>query len=274
MVGDAKVLFFPLSYEPEFMMPMSKFVSALTVAFILLGTTAHAAIAIVEEDGTSSGRADNTSSYAVNLPTGLQDGNLVVVAIASNINEPLSAEGYTAKVQQGFNRDANGCFEFYHVWKTGDSINPTFSRLKTGSDAYAVVAFTGVKSTRLVDTSTGTSSEPGTQINLPGITTHHEGDMDVYASCAEAGATFSSPSLGTIVVQQANTSSSVAISTYPQPGEGLVGTQQLFMDTGLVNGSAVIALIAAAPEADASSSDKTTEITPVSDSATGSENMQ
>jgi hypothetical protein len=225
---------------------MSKFVSALTLAFILLGTTANAEIALVDGAGTSSGRASNASSYAVNLPTGIQDGDLVVVAIASNSRVTPSAEGYTKGAEQGFKGDANGCFEFYHVWKTGDSTSPTFSRSAAASDAYAVVALSGVgTSGTFVDTSTGTSSKYGTRVNLPAITTHDNGEMVVYASCAEGSATFSSPSVGNIAVQQADASSSVAISTFAQPTAGLTGTQATFMDTKLVNGSAVVALIAA-----------------------------
>ena len=224
---------------------MSKFVSALTLAFIFLGTTAYAGIAIVDGVGTSSGCASNTSSYAVNLPTGIADGDLVVVAIASNSRPTPSAEGYTKGTEQGFKGDTNGCFEFYHIWKTGDSTSPVFSRSTTGSDAYAVVALSGVgTSSTFVDTPTGTSSEYGTRVNLPAITTHNNGDM-VVSSCAEGSATFSSPSLGTIAVQQADTSSSVAISTYEQPTAGLLGTQATVTDTSLVNGSAVMALIAA-----------------------------
>jgi hypothetical protein len=225
---------------------MSKFVSAFTLALILLGTTANAEIAIVNGVATSSGRASNASSYAVNLPTGIVNGDLVVVAIASNSRATPSAEGYATGVEQGFKGDANGCFEFYHVWKTGDSTSPIFSRSTTASDAYAVVALSGVgTSSTFVDTSTGTSSEYGTRVNLPAITTHNNGDMNVYASCAEGSATFSSPSLGTIAVQQADASSSVAISTYAQATAGLLGTQATFTDASLVNGSAVMALIAA-----------------------------
>ena len=225
---------------------MSKFISALTLALILLGTTAHAGIAIVDGVGTSSGSVSNASSYPVNLPTGIVDGSLVVVAIASNTRATPSAEGYTAGYEQGFKGDANGCFEFYHVWKTGDSTSPVFSRSATGSDAYAVVALSGVgTTTTFVDTATGTSSGDGTRVNLPAITTHNNGDMNVYASCAEGSATFSSPSVGTIAVQQADTSSSVAISTYAQATGGLLDAQATFTDTSLVNGSAVIALIAA-----------------------------
>jgi len=235
---------------------MSKFVSALTLAFILLGTSAHAGMAIVDGVGTSSGRASNSSSYAVNLPSGIVDGSLVVVAIASNTRATPSAEGYTAGYEQGFKGDANGCFEFYHVWKTGDSTSPIFSRSTTGSDAYAVVALSGVGITdTFVDTATGTSSEYGTRVNLPAITTHNNDDMVVYASCAEGSATFSSPSVGSIAVQQADTSSSVAISTYAQATEGLLGTQTSLTDTSLVNGSAVVALIAApTPQGSASAS--------------------
>jgi hypothetical protein len=222
---------------------MSKFVSALTLAFILLATTAHAAITIVNDDGTSSGQANNTASYAVNLPTRIADGDLIVVAIASDSAAALSADGYTAKVKQGFNDEANGCFEFYHVWETGDSTNPVFTRSTAGSDAYAVIALSGTSGA--VDTSTGTSSYPGTEVNLPAITTRNPNDMDVYVSCSEAGAIFSSPSLGSIAVQQSNTSSSVAISTYQQPAAGILGEQTLLLDTSRVNGSAVMALIAA-----------------------------
>jgi hypothetical protein len=240
------LLFFRYSLTLEQVITMSKFVSALTLAFILLGTTAHAGIAIVDGVGTSSGRASNASSYAVNLPTGIADGSLVVVAIASNTRATPSAEGYTTVVEQGFKGDADGCFEFYRVWKTGDSTSPVFSRSTSGSDAYAVVALSGVgTSSTFVDTSTGTSSENGTRVNLPAITTHNNDDMNVYASCAEGSATFSTPSVGSIAVQQADTSSSVAISTYAQAAAGLLGTQAAFTDTSLVNGSAVMALIAA-----------------------------
>jgi hypothetical protein len=245
MIGTL-VAIFRYSLTLELVITMSKFISALTLAFILLGTTAHAGIAIVDGVGTSSGQVSNVSSYAVNLPTGIVDGSLVVVAIASNARATPSADGYTAAVEQGFKDDTNGCFEFYHVWKTGDSTNPIFSRSTTGSDAYAVVALSGVGTTNtFVDTSTGTSSEYGTRVNLPAITTHNNGDMNVYASCAEGSATFSSPSVGTIAVQQADASSSVAISTYAQATAGLLGTQATFTDTSLVNGSAVMALIAA-----------------------------
>jgi hypothetical protein len=223
---------------------MSKFVSTLALAFIFLATMAHAGIAIVDDSGTSSGSVGNSSSYAVNLPAGVVDGSLVVVAIASSNRTTPSAQGYTTGVEQGFNGDTNGCFEFYHIWRTGDSTSPIFSRATSGSDAYAVVALTGVGSSALVDTATGTSSEYGTRVNLPAITTHNNDDMDVYVSCAEAGAAFSNPSVGSIVVQQANTSSSVAISTYSQAAAGLLGTQATFMDTSQINGSAVIALIA------------------------------
>jgi hypothetical protein len=232
---------------------MSKFVSALTLALILLGTVAHAGIAVVYGVATSSGAASNVSSYAVDLPTGIADGDLVIVGIASNSRATPSAEGYTTVVEQGFmgvdqgfEGDGDGCFEFYHVWRTGDSTNPIFTRSTTGSDAYAVVALSGVATaSTLVDTSTGTSSKDGTRVNLPAITTHNNGDMDIYVSCAEGSATFSSPSVGTIAVQQADTSSSVAISTYEQATAGLLGTQATFTDASLVNGSAVMALIAA-----------------------------
>jgi hypothetical protein len=224
---------------------MSKFVPALALALIFFGTTAHAGIAVVDDNGTSSGRGGNTTSYAVNLPTGVQDGNLVIVAIASDSNEAPSAPGYTARVAQGFNGGASRCFEFYHVWKTGDSTSPVFTRSATASDAYAVVALSGVRDTRFIDTATGTSSDPGTQVNLPGITSRNDGDMVVYASCAEAGTTFSSPSLGDVAVQQANTSSSVAISTFVQDQFGVIGSQKIFMDASLVNGAAVMALVAA-----------------------------
>jgi hypothetical protein len=234
-----------IGFPAELAIIMSKFVSALTLAVILLGTTAHAEIAIVADNGTSSGRVDNVSSYAVDLPTGVEDGDVVVVAIASNTDVAPSAPGYKAQVKQGFNDGAEGCFEFYHVWKTGDSTSPIFTRPTTGSDAYAVVALSGVRTSKFVDTSTGTSSDLGTLVNLPGITTLNDDDMDVYVACAEAGATFSSPSLGAIVVQQANTSSSVAINTYLQAKQGEVAGHALFMDTGLINGSAVIALIPA-----------------------------
>src|ERR1700738_4352461 len=80
----AGYVFFRSSLILELVITMSKFVSALTLAFIFLGTTAHAGITIVDGVGTSSGSATNTSSYAVNLPTGIADGDLVVVAIASN----------------------------------------------------------------------------------------------------------------------------------------------------------------------------------------------
>lgn len=224
---------------------MSKFVSALTLAFIFVATMAHAGIAIVNDSGTSSGVVSNTSSYAVNLPAGVEDGDLVVVAIASDTRATPAAQGYTTGVEQGFDGGANGCFEFYHVWKTGDSTSPIFSRATTGSDAYAVVALAGAGTGTLVDTSTGTSSGYGTRVNLPAITTHNNDDLDVYVSCAQAAAAFSNPSVGTIAVQQANTSSSVAISTYAQATQGLLGTQATFMDTSQINGSAVIALIAA-----------------------------
>jgi hypothetical protein len=230
----------------ELVITMSKFVSALTLAFILLGTVAHAGIAIVDGVGTSSGSVSNTSNYAVNLPTGIVDGSLVIVAIASNTRATPSAEGYTPGYEQGFKGDTKGCFEFYHVWKTGDSTSPVFSRSTTGSDAYAVVALSGVgTATTFVDTATGTSSEYGTRVNLPAITTHNNGDMNVYASCAEGSATFSSPSVGSIAVQQADSSSSVAISTYAQPTEGVLDAQATFTNTSLINGSAVMALIAA-----------------------------
>jgi hypothetical protein len=255
MIGTP-VAFFRYSLILELVITMSKFVSALTLAFILLTTVAHAGIAIVDGAGTSSGRASNTASYAVNLPTGIVDGSLVVVAIASNTRTAPSAEGYTSGYDQGFNGDANGCFEFYHVWKTGDSTSPVFSRSTTGSDAYAVVALSGVgTTTTFVDTASGTSSASGNRVNLPAITTHNNDDMGVYASCAEGSATFLNPSVGTIAVQQADTSSSVAISTYAQATAGDVGTQATFTDTSLINGSAVMALIAApAAEGSASSS--------------------
>jgi hypothetical protein len=224
---------------------MSKFVSALTFAFILIGTSAYAGIAIVADNGTNSGQISNASSYPVNLPTGVADGNLVVVAIASDTDVPLAAEGYTARVQQGFKGDSKGCFEFFHVWKTGDSTSPVFSRPTTGSDAYAVVALSGVSPGEFVDVATGTSSDFGTLVNLPAITTHNQNDLDVYASCAEAGASFSNPSLGSIAVQQAGTSSSVAIITFSQAAEGILDTQRAFMDTSLFNGVAMMALIAA-----------------------------
>jgi hypothetical protein len=224
---------------------MSKFVSALTFAFILIGTSAFAGIAIVAHNGTNSGRISNASSYPVNLPTGVTDGNLVVVAIASDTDVPLAAEGYTARVQQGFKGDSKGCFEFFHVWKTGDSTSPIFSRPTTGSDAYAVVALSGVTPGQFVDVATGTSSEFGKQVNLPAITTHNKNDLDVYGSCAEAGASFSNPSLGSIAVQRAGTSSSVAIITFAQATKGLLGGQKVFMDTSLSSGVAMMALIAA-----------------------------
>src|SRR5277367_5728270 len=100
---------------------MSKFVSALTLTFILVGTMAHAGIAVVDGFATSSGAASNASSYAVNLPTGIEDGDLVIVGIASNTRATPSAEGYTTGVEQGymgfdqgFEGDGDGCFEFYH----------------------------------------------------------------------------------------------------------------------------------------------------------------
>jgi hypothetical protein len=229
----------------ETVITMSKFVSALTLAFILIGTAAYAGIAIVADNGTSSGRISNASSYAVNLPTGVTDGDLVVVAIASDTNAPLAAEGYTARVQQGFKGDSKGCFEFLHVWKTGDSTSPVFSRPTAGSDAYAVVALSGVSPGQFVDVATGTSSDFGTLVNLPAITTHNQNDLDVYASCAEAGASFLNPSIGSIAVQQAGTSSSVAIITFAQATEGVLLTQKVFMDTNLFNGVAMMALIAA-----------------------------
>jgi len=172
------------------------------------------------------------------------DGNLVVVAIASNINEAPSANGYTG-VREGFNGGAKGCFEYYHVWKTGDSTSPIFSRATPGSDAYVSVALSGVATSRFIDTATGTSSEFGTLVNYPAITTHHDNDMDVYVGCADGDTIFSSPSLSSIVVQEDNALSSVAISTYVQPTRGVLGSQSLLTDTSLVNGSAVIALIAA-----------------------------
>jgi hypothetical protein len=224
---------------------MSKFVSTLTFAFILIGTSAYAGIAIVADNGTSSGRVSNASSYPVNLPTGVTDGNVVVVAIASDTDAPPAAEGYTARVLQGFKGDSKGCFEFFHVWKTGDSTSPVFSRATAGSDAYAVVALSGVSPGEFVDVATGTSSDLGTLVNLPAITTHSQNDLDVYASCAEAGASFLNPSVGSIAVQQAGTSSSVAIITFTQATEGLLGTQKAFMDTSLFNGAAMMALIAA-----------------------------
>jgi hypothetical protein len=232
---------------------MSKFLSALTLAFILVGTIAHAGISVVDGVATSSGVASNASSYAVNLPTGLADGDLVIVGIASNTHATPYSEGYTTGVDQGymgfgqgFEVEGDGCFEFYHVWKTGDSTSPVFSRSTTGSDAYAVVVLSGVTTaSTLIDTSTGTSSLYGTRVDLPAITTHNNGDMDVYVNCAEGSATFSSPTIGTIAVQQADTSSSVAISTYEQSTPGLLGAQTTFMDTSLFTGSAVMALIAA-----------------------------
>ncbi len=232
---------------------MSKFVSALALAFILLATAAHAGIAIVDDNGTSSGVVSNTNSYAVNLPTGITDGDLVVVAIASNSPATPSAEGYAPGYLQGFKEDANGCFEFYHVWKQGDSTNPVFSRATAGSDAYAVAVLSNVQTGSFVDTSTGTSSGDGTLVNLPAMTTHNNGDMAVYASCAEAGATFSSPSVGTIAVQQASPSSSVAISTYTQPTAGVIPTEATYTDASLFNGSAVMAVIAAPASSEASS---------------------
>lgn len=226
---------------------MSKFVSALTFAFLLIGTSAYAGIAIVADNGTNSGRIANAASYPVNLPTGVADGNLVVVAIASDSDVPLAAEGYTARVRQGFKGDSKGCFEFYHVWKTGDSTSPVFTRPTTGSDAYAVVALSGVRPDEFIDVATGTSSDFGTLVNLPAITTHSQNDLDVYASCAEAGASFLNPSVGSVAVQQVGTSSSVAIITFTQATEGILGTQKAFMDTSLFNGVAMMALIAAAP---------------------------
>ena len=253
---DTPVAIFRYSLILELVITMSKFVSALTLTFILLTTVAHAGIAIVDVAGSSSGRASNTSSYAVNLPTGIVDGSLVVVAIASNTRETPSAQGYTSGDEQGFNGDADGCFEFYHVWKTGDSTSPVFSRSTAGSDAYAVVALSGVgTTTTFVDTASGTSSAYGTRVNLPAITTHNNDDMVVYASCADGSATFANPSVGNIAVQQADTASSVAISTYEQATPGVLGTQATSTDTSLINGSAVMALIAApAPEGSASSS--------------------
>src|SRR5882724_5603991 len=131
---------------------MSKFVSVLALAFILVATAAHAGITIVDGDATSSGAVNNTTSYAVNLPTGITDGDLVVVAIASSSRATPSAENYLA-VEQGFKSDANGCFEFYHVWKQGDSTNPVFSRATAGSDAYAVAVLSNVQSGAFVDDS-------------------------------------------------------------------------------------------------------------------------
>ena len=107
---------------------MSKYISALTLAFIFVATMAHAGIAIVNDSGTSSGSVSNTASYAVNLPAGVEDGDLVVVAIASDTRATPAAQGYTTGVEQAFNGGANGCFEFYHVWKTGDSTSPLFTR--------------------------------------------------------------------------------------------------------------------------------------------------
>src|SRR5258708_36962462 len=94
---------------------MSKFASALTLAFILLGTTAHAGVAIVDGVGTSSGRVSNTSSYAVNLPAGIANGSLVVVAIASTTPARPSPEGYPPRAQPGSKGHAHACFECYSV---------------------------------------------------------------------------------------------------------------------------------------------------------------
>ncbi len=101
-----------------------------------------------------------------------------------------------------------------------------------------------------MDVATGTSSDFGTLVNLPAITTHSQNDLDVYASCAEAGASFLNPSVGSVAVQQAGTSSSVAIITFTQATEGLLGTQSAFMDTSLFNGVAMMALIAAPASTD------------------------
>ena len=63
---------------------MSKFVSALTLAFIFVATMAHAGIAIVNDSGTSSGSRQQYFQLRGEPPAGVEDGDLVVVAIASD----------------------------------------------------------------------------------------------------------------------------------------------------------------------------------------------
>lgn len=211
--------------------------SSRLLAIILLCWcgTARAQISLRPVNGTNSGTATAATNYNISLPTGVQNGDLIVICVASTNQNALSSTGYTAANLSGFSTFLIS--EFRGTFHTGDSTTPNFDRgVNAGSDAYTVAAF--INGLKLDQNTAATTSAASTTITFTTVTPQRQHELVVFCGGDGGNASYSALSLGTIAVQQASAAVSAMMGYTVLQGGQLIAipAQTATTSASLVNG--------------------------------------
>jgi hypothetical protein len=229
----------------------------LIILLLLLSATCEHATITLHGTPTSGSMSYGAGPFSITLPTGISDGDVVIVETSQQGAVLTPPAGYrnifgTGAIY-GFNNSAS---TFYHVWHTGDpsggaSLNFTLS--VSANVAWAALAYSGVNSSGTIDASghndnggASAASITANGITIPG---GHNADMLLMLYGVSGQTACTSPTLGVIEVSNVGTSGAgagVCVADHLQTRSGATGDQSVSVSPLVSDGAAQVALLFAA----------------------------
>jgi hypothetical protein len=125
--------------------------------------------------------ASNQASITVNVPTGVQAGDLLVAQIAVNhgTDATITAPSGWTLVLRTDQSNKLGQAIYRHAWVSGDPASYTWTFSANQQAAGAILAYGGVDATSPIDVSAGLATASTASIPAPSATTTAAGDMEL-----------------------------------------------------------------------------------------------
>lgn len=168
--------------------------------------------------GSESNSSNGTGSVAVNVPAGVQDGDLLVAIVSEANNGDWN-------IPSGWTRDEDGLLVgggggskpetdvFIRTAPASPPSSYTFTNTGTNDIAGIILAYRGVNSSPYLDAAVGTANGNAvTDANPPSVTTVTDGARVIAVGINDDGITFTSPPSGYTMRENVNVTSGAGVT--------------------------------------------------------------
>ncbi len=194
--------------------------------------------------GSSTAAGATGTTLTVNYPSGTKSGDWLVLAATMGYPNTLTVpSGWTQVVKKSsgsVSGTSDTTYVLRHKASTETSVTITFSG--TFARAVAVAAYRGVASTSPVDVSGSASTNGGTTVTTPSVTTTAAGDRVIVATGAYTASTgtWAPPATMTARAESGTASPVVALDDQGQQTAGATGTRgAIYSQTSQLTGIVV-----------------------------------
>lgn len=192
--------------------------------------------------GYNTAQTNSASSLSVTIPTGVQDGDVLVAYLSTDRGTPNSApSGWVVIGSKAYGNSVS--YAYYKIVTTASNEPASYTwgiTTAANPSTVGISAFSGVDLANVLDVSANTASGASSTVTVASVTTVTDGALLIGCVGADDTNTYNVPSGMAREWQISNSGASGALLTEPRPTAGATGSRTFTRDNGLGSITAIM----------------------------------